>query len=164
MKDSNQFSIGASSASQKHDRHALISFLEKLIESLPQTTGLSAGLSLSRSTNAVLRQSFSIWFRSKFTSYSENGRLVRFIFCLIFCSQNITLIFYLSESTSSKKDRGEILAKLGAGLFQELGIERFHFMLVQLRLSSDPHLSSSKFIRALRRGDFSLNNPLNFSY
>lgn len=102
-------------------KNALVSFLENLLEALPHTTGLSLGLSLTRSTFVELQQSIVIWFRSKLSSYSDNYN-------------------------------ERVLTKLGAELFSDLGSERFHFMLVQLRLSFDPDLSSLKLVAALRQG------------
>ncbi|VUZ50964.1 unnamed protein product, partial [Hymenolepis diminuta] len=104
---------------------ALVSFLENLIEALPHTTGLSLGLSLTRSTFVELQQSFIMWFRSKLSTYT---------------------------------DHEGVLTKLGTQLFTDLGSERFHFMLVQLRLSSDPDLSSLKLVAALCKGAKSVAN------
>nr|CDS26061.2 CCR4 NOT transcription complex subunit 1 [Hymenolepis microstoma] len=117
----NQTILLKESGTSPPSKIALVSFLENLLEALPHTTGLSLGLSLTRSTFVELQQPIVTWFRSKLSTYSDNYN-------------------------------EKVLTKLGAELFSDLGSERFHFMLVQLRLSFDPDLSSLKLAAALCKG------------
>ncbi|KAL5968703.1 CCR4-NOT transcription complex subunit 1 [Taenia solium] len=123
-KDLNQLNNGPSSASTQHDRHPFLTFVLKLLDSLPTSTGLALSLSLTHATSVDVKQCFTNWLHSKFFALTDR------------------------ENSSEKEDK---LAKLGASLLGEIGVERVNFLLAHLLPSGSQHLSL-KVVSALRRG------------
>ncbi|VDM33581.1 unnamed protein product [Hydatigera taeniaeformis] len=125
-KDLNRLNNGLSYASTQHERHPFFVCILNLLDSLPMSTGLSLGLSLTHATDADVKQCFTDWLNSKFLSLSDQG--------------------------GSLLENEDKLVELGANLLEELGVERVNFLLVHLlRLTSSRH-SSLRVVSALRRG------------
>ncbi|KAL5107004.1 CCR4-NOT transcription complex subunit 1 [Taenia crassiceps] len=124
-KDLNQLNNGPSSASTQHDRHPLFTFVLKLLDSLPTSTGLALSLSLSHATSTDVKQCFTSWLHSKFLALADQEGL---------------------------QEKGDKLVKLGASLLGEIGVERVNFLLAHLLLPSGSQHISPKLVSALRRG------------
>nr|CDS20803.1 CCR4 Not complex component Not1 [Echinococcus granulosus] len=125
-KDSSQLNNGLSSVSTQHDRHPIFAFVLKLLDSLPLSTGLPLGLSLTHATNADVKQCFSSWLHSRFTA--------------------------LIDREGSSLEKEDKLVKLGTSLIGEIGVERVNFLLAHLLLPSSFRHLSPKVTLALRRG------------